>query len=357
MDHYSYGELADMHLIYGRTYGNSRAAQRLYQETFPQRRCPSRKMFTNVDRHLRETGSFSPVTHDIGLPRTSRTHDAEEQVLSIVMEAPETSTRQIAAVTRISQPTVWRILHEANLYPYHIQRVQGLAEADFQPRLTFCQWFLQRCAGPNFAANVLFTDESGFTRDAILNFHNTHQWAEENPHSLRQSRHQQQFSLNVWAAIIADHLIGPYFLPPRLNGLSYTQFLEEELGPLLEDVPLEVRRQMFFMHDGAPAHFSRIARTFLNAHYPNRWIGRMGPIAWPARSPDLNPLDFFLWGYLKMQVYATPVSNIQVLRDRILEGCEQIRNIPGIFENVRQSMRRRCMACIAAQGGHFEHLL
>ena len=33
--------------------------------------------------------------------------------------------------------------------------------------------------------------------------------------------------------------------------------------------------------------------------YPNRWFGRGGPISWPARSPDMTPLDFYLWGHLK----------------------------------------------------------
>jgi hypothetical protein len=37
--------------------------------------------------------------------------------------------------------------------------------------------------------------------------------------------------------------------------------------------------------------------------YPNRWIGRGGLRHWPALSPDLNPLDFFLWGYVKNVVY------------------------------------------------------
>jgi hypothetical protein len=48
---------------------------------------------------------------------------------------------------------------------------------------------------------------------------------------------------------------------------------------------------------------------------------------------------------------------VQVLRDRIVDGCHTIRNTPGIFERVRQSMRRRCKACILAQGGHVEHFL
>ncbi|GFU22164.1 hypothetical protein TNCV_2060421 [Trichonephila clavipes] len=37
----------------------------------------------------------------------------------------------------------------------------------------------------------------------------------------------------------------------------------------------------------------------LHAVYPGRWIGRGEPVAWPAHSPDLNPLDFFSWGNLK----------------------------------------------------------
>jgi len=72
---------------------------------------------------------------------------------------------------------------------------------------------------------------------------------------------------------------------------------------------------------------------------------------------SLNPLDFFVWGYLKSLVYATPVPDRQALRDRIVDGCNTIRDTPGILEHVRQSMVRRCGACIAAHGGHFEHLI
>ncbi|KAJ4428267.1 hypothetical protein ANN_24284 [Periplaneta americana] len=42
-------------------------------------------------------------------------------------------------------------------------------------------------------------------------------------------------------------------------------------------------------------HFSLDVRRHLNATFPGRWIGRDGT-AWPPRSPDLNPLDFYLWG-------------------------------------------------------------
>ena len=63
-----------------------------------------------------------------------------------------------------------------------------------------------------------------------------------------------------------------------------------------------------------------MVRQFLNQHFANKWIGRGGPIAWPARSTDLNPLDFHLWGQLKSIVYATSIEHAEILRNRIERG-------------------------------------
>jgi len=71
------------------------------------------------------------------------------------------------------------------------------------------------------------------------------------------------------------------------------------------------------MHDGAPAHFSLLVRQHLDEMFPGKWVGRGGPIAWPPRSPDLNPLDFFLWGYAKSLVYSSAVDNVETLRNRL----------------------------------------
>jgi hypothetical protein len=109
---------------------------------------------------------------------------------------------------------------------------------------------------------------------------------------------------------------------------------------------------MWHMHDGAPAHFSRAVRDVYNYTNYYRWIGRGGPIAWTPCSPDLNPPDFKLWGHLKTLVYAAPVEN-----KRIVNTCQTIRNVPGIFERMRRSMMRRVEVWIESHGGQFEYLL
>lgn len=53
---------------------------------------------------------------------------------------------------------------------------------------------------------------------------------------------------------------------------------------------------MYFMHVGAPAHFSLVARDFFTAAYRDHWKDRVGPQAWLARSPDLNLMDYGIMG-------------------------------------------------------------
>lgn len=89
--------------------------------------------------------------------------------------------------------------------------------------------------------------------------------------------------------------------------------------------------------------------------FGNRWIGIHDPREWPPRSPDLTPLDFFLWGYLKQQVYATRPVCAQDLKDRIVRACRAIS--PQILRQLRCSILDRTIFCETVKGGHFEHLL
>jgi hypothetical protein len=73
----------------------------------------------------------------------------------------------------------------------------------------------------------------------------------------------------MWAGTGGDCLIGPRVLPHRLTGNHYQDFLLHYLTKLLEDVPLAVRAGMWYMHDGAPAHFSRAVQDVLNNIYPD----------------------------------------------------------------------------------------
>ena len=42
-----------------------------------------------------------------------------------------------------------------------------------------------------------------------------------------------------------------------------------------------------------------------------KWIGRDSPISLAPRSPDLAPLDFFLWGFVKTKVYTSNIDDLK----------------------------------------------
>jgi hypothetical protein len=217
--------MADIHFFYGRSNGNAHEARRLYQETFPNRRLPCGPTFSRIAQRLRERGKFIP-TIEGRRPRTARTVQQEQRILAHVTANPGTNTRTISAAEGVHRSTVWRTLHECRLYPYHLQRVQGLKLEDLPRCVRFCQWCLEQCVRHlQFLWKLLFTDEAMFTRDGICNFHNVHIWAHANPHTIGEPRHQTTFSINVWAGIIGDWLIGTVRLPERLMGIMYREFL------------------------------------------------------------------------------------------------------------------------------------
>ncbi|KAJ4445999.1 hypothetical protein ANN_12685 [Periplaneta americana] len=131
----------------------------------------------------------------------------------------------------------------------------------------------------------------------------------------------------IWCGIVGNQLLGPRVLPLQLKGEIYRAFLERELHCLLHDIPLATRVNLWFMLDGAPAHYCRNVRAFLNASYPDQRIGHADPTPWPARSPDINPLNFYLWGRLKSLVYASAVPNVEVLQHRIEHACGIVRRL------------------------------
>jgi len=95
----------------------------------------------------------------------------------------------------------------------------------------------------------------------------------------------------------------------------------------------------------------------LNECFPNGWLGRGGPVAWPPKSPNLTPLDYYLWGHMKTLVYETKVKSRAALHNRIFAVAEHIRNHPANVASATQSLLMYAEKCIATGGGHFEQLL
>ena len=122
---------------------------------------------------------------------------------------------------------------------------------------------------------------------------------------------------------------------------------------------LGIRTTMVFMQDGAPPHFRKTVRQWLNQKFPERWMGREGSIAiptpftWPPYSPDLTPCDFFLWGHIKAIVYADGVpANLEELKQRIQQAFEEMPQ--EMVDNAVEAFPRRLQKCIDKEGKNVE---
>jgi hypothetical protein len=67
--------------------------------------------------------------------------------------------------------------------------------------------------------------------------------------------------------------------------------------------------------------YANTVTAFFDLQFSGKWYGRGGFITWPARSPDLTPLDLFLWEYIKDLVYQTKVQGVDELHCQITAAC------------------------------------
>ena len=76
----------------------------------------------------------------------------------------------------------------------------------------------------------------------------------------------------------------------------------------------------FLLHWATP-HIANNVREYLKRQFLDRFSNKE---KWPPRSPDLNPCDFFLWGYLKQRVYNTMPQSLDSLKENITREFKNI---------------------------------
>ena len=118
-------------------------------------------------------------------------------------------------------------------------------------------------------------------------------------------------------------------------------------------------KTFFTVHvlDGAPPHTAKESRQWLAANFGDRVISFKTDFVWAPYSPDLNPLDFFLWGHLKDMVYRECPQTIQELNDLIVDNIQRIDQDKALCRRVVGHFRRRLNVCRERGVRHLEHVL
>src|SRR6218665_324106 len=78
---------------------------------------------------------------------------------------------------------------------------------------------------------------------------------------------------------------------------------------------------VIFQQDSVPAHRAKDTIALLRRETP-RFIR---PDHWPANSPDLNPVDYRIWGLIQERVYQTAIPDIDELKELLIVVWAELR--------------------------------
>lgn len=228
---------------------------------------------------------------------------------------------------------------------------QEITHVDKENRLKFARWLLENM---HLIQNIVWSDEAYFSLDGTINRHNCAVWSMVNPH-MRITKSLHSPKLCVWIGFSANLILTPFFFDGTITGESYLKMLTEHVVPQLKQ-NLDMK-SCIFQQDGAPPHFSMKVREFLQKTFTEeRLICRGFSKPWPARSPDLTPLDFWFWGLIKARVYhVNKPATLAELKERITQECARVtcEEICTTLSHLTYRLQR----VNEEEGGLIEHLL
>lgn len=337
-------------------------AENLCIVAFENRAPLSKKQVQTIVRNFEKNGCLvSPAIHKTRRRNIELVEKKEERDILIcgsLENNPLQSTSQIANTFNLDRKTVRLILKKHGYKSFKLLKSHEIFPEDHYRRMEFCERVMEMSNQDSyFLKNILFTDESTFPLHGLHNSSVIRYWSRENLHKHFNFRTQYPQKLNVWAGILGDQIIGPFFIDGNLTAVKYLELLRGQIIPSLLQLGVEMGN-IWYQQDGCPAHNTILVTNYLQEVFQNRIISTNGDIRWPARSPDLSPNDFFLWGYIKTKVYGFQEQRATTINDLKIKILDAFRSItPEIIGNVRRGFYDRLGYCLAQSGGRFEYFL
>lgn len=252
---------------------------------------------------------------------------------------PFLSTRVTATAHNVCLQTVRNHLHSAGLRCSKPARKILMSTAHRQKRLEFARSYIDFDWENNV---VIFSDEKTFKSDKdgrkILWRKGGERYKLSN---LLPCRTSGRISVGYWGWMSS---MGPGELVEiagRSNSYDYLDILSNLMLPTVRiHYPDE---HIYFVQDNCAVHRAHIVQNW------RRDQVNITVIDWPAKSPDLNPIEN-LWGHMVLNWDSSQARSKQNLDDLVTSTWESLRG-SNICLNMVKSMRRRLQEVIENEGG------
>ena len=176
---------------------------------------------------------------------------------------------------------------------------------------------------PHTLEHIWFSDDAYLHLTGDINRQNVRFWGTHHPHQIHESTLHAQNSLGGVCGFRAG-LDWDY-----VTGENYVLMLDSFFLPQLRQRRCFLHVQ-WFQQDGARPHTTPEVLELLHSKFQHRIVSNLFPqqfqcgFSWPPCCPDLNPCDYFLWGYLKDKVFSSAPRTLPELKERIKESCAQV---------------------------------
>ena len=140
----------------------------------------------------------------------------------------------------------------------------------------------------------------------------------------------------------------------KINQENYVEILKEHLIPWAKETfgwdeeTEEYDVEWVYQQDSAPSHKAKETQRWLRENVPEF----ITILEWPPYSPDLNLLDYAIWGYIESIVCAKPHETVKSLKKAIKKAWDEMPD--EMVQRVVDSWPGRLQACVDAQGGYIE---
>lgn len=321
-----------------------------------------RNSILKIMKKFEKYGSVTNQYTNVG-KKKKITQENINEVRQRLFKSPVKSIRKLKSQINFdaSIGSLSKIIHNnLGLKPYKVQIVQHIPIRGFERRKNFAGIWKMKLNDENILDKIIFTDEAHFELQGFVNTQNYRIWGSESPRIIIPKKKFPERVTVFCGLNIKLGILGPYYFedgkerPVTVNSANYKELLEQEVIP---DIIKKgyTPNHFWYQQDNASAHTTEEMLAYLESIFEKKIILNKTTFEWPPNSPDLNPLDFFFWGYLKDKVFKYKNRNRNKLKENFSDCIKSIE--PELIEKVIHAFPSRIEKCLKAEGEYFEGII